>query len=105
MTLLDVLKLIDKESFPLTVDEDETFNTIPQSTFEITICFMSEEETWLTCNIQNEILVPWYDCEVSCISPNSDNINSICVWLYDVEYIKKNYSQHLRKENGGKVYE
>lgn len=95
ITLLDVLKLIGKDYFPMTVCKSGTFDTRPQSVYEVTICFMCEEETWLTCNIQNEILVPWYDCEVLSIKPNSDNKNSICVWLHDEEYIKKHYPQHL----------
>lgn len=98
MTLLDVLKLIEKDFFPMTVCKDGSFDTRPQSVFEVTICFMCEEETWITCNIQNEILVPWYDCEVSSIHPNSNNGNSICVWLHDEEYIKKYYPQHLWEE-------
>ena len=97
MTLLDILKLIDGsgEYFPLEEDEYGQFDTRPDSVFQVTICFMCEEETWLTCNIQNEILVPWWDCEVSSIHPDSDNKNSICVWLKDRDYIKKNYSHHV----------
>lgn len=98
MTLLDVLKLISKDLFPVQVDDDGYINTIPESSFEVTICFQCEEETWLTCNIQNEILIPWYDCEVSAITPNSNNSNSICVWLKHEEYIKKNYIQHIFKK-------
>ena len=98
MALLDVLNLIDKDYFPVTVCKDGVIDTRPQSGFEVTICFMSEKETWLTCNIQNEILIPWYDCKVSSIQPNIYNNNSICIWLHDREYIKKNYPQHLCEE-------
>lgn len=95
MTLLDVLKLVSKDLFPVSVDKDGNFNTIPDSVFEVTIRFMCDEETWLTCNIQNEILVPWYDCEVTAITPHDDNKNSICVWLKHEDYIKEHYPQHL----------
>ena len=97
MTLLDILKLIDgsNEYFPLEEDKRGDFDTRPDSVWQVTICFMCEEETWLTCNIQNEILVPWWDCEVTSIHPDDDHKNSICVWLKDGEYIKKNYPQHV----------
>ena len=95
MTLLDLLKLISRDYFPVTVDQDGDLDTRPQTIYNVTLCFMCEEETWLTCNIQNEILVPWYDCEVSSIEPDTDNKCSICVWLKHNDYIKKNYPQHL----------
>lgn len=95
MTLLDILKLIGSpEYFPPTMElngrKPFDIDTRPQSVFQVTICFMCEEETWLTCNIQNEILIPWYDCEVVGISP-SDERYSICVWLNDKEYLYKNF--------------
>ena len=96
MTLLDVLKLISKDFFPPVMEVDkrniDIIDTRPQSTFNVTICFMCEEETWLTCNIQNEILIPWYDCEVSSIQPDTTNENALCVWLKDKEYIKNKFS-------------
>lgn len=99
MTLLDILKLIDgnEEYFPLEEDERGHFDTRPNSAWNVTICFMCEEETWLTCNIQNEILVPWWDCEVKAINPDDEHKDSICIWLKDSEYIKKNYPQHVIK--------
>lgn len=97
ITLLNILKLIADDYFPVIVDEDGSIDTRPQSVFKVTICFMCEEETWITCNIQNEILVPWYDCEVSNIYPDKDNI--LCVWLKDEKYIKENFSQHLIRGN------
>ena len=93
MTLLDVLKLIENDFFPLEMDDRGAIDSRPQSVFCVTICFMCEEETWLTCNIQNEILVPWYDCEVNSIHPGDDN--SICVWLKDEEYLKEHFAKHL----------
>lgn len=94
MTLLDFLKFIQDDAFPLEKDK-WGIDSRPQSVFEVTICFMSEEETWLTCNIQNEILIPWYDCEVRAIMPDDGNKNAICVWLKDTEYLMKNYPQHI----------
>lgn len=95
MTLLDILKLIEDDYFPIEADK-YGLDTRPQSVFNVTICFMCEEETWLTCNIQNEILVPWYDCKVTSIHPDSDNKYSICVWLDDANYLKEHYPQHIK---------
>lgn len=99
MTLLDILKLMEKDYFPVTVDKDGNLDTRPESIYNVTICFMCEEETWLTCNIQNEILIPWYDCEVNSIEPDNDHKDSICVWLKDSEFIRNNYPQHLFYED------
>ena len=95
MTLLGILKLIGgSDYFPPTMERKSgkpfDIDTRPQSVFQVTICFMCEEETWLTCNIQNEILIPWYDCEVVGISPSEERY-SICVWLNDEEYLYKNF--------------
>ena len=97
MILLDVLKLIEKDAFPLTFDEKTGIDSRPDSVFEVTLCFMCEEETWITCNIQNEILIPWYECEVISIQPDNIHENSILVWLNDTEYLKKNYPKYLKK--------
>lgn len=97
MILLDVLKLIENDAFPLTFDEKTGIDSRPDSIFEVTLCFMCEEETWITCNIQNEILIPWYECEVISIQPDNIHENSILVWLNDTEYLKKNYPKYLKK--------
>lgn len=105
MKLIDVLKLIEHEYFPPVMEiRKGKFNGIdtrPQSVFNVTICFMCEEETWLNCNIQNEILIPWYDCEVSSIHPDDDNKNSICVWLKDEEYLMQNFRHCLVVDETG----
>lgn len=99
LTLLDVLKLIKNDSFPPVMEikngQLNGIDTRPDSVFEVTICFMCEEETWLTCNIQNEILIPWYDCEVESIQPDDFHKNAICVWLKDEEYLKDNFEHCL----------
>ena len=99
MTLLDILKLIKDDEFPPVMElrngKLDGIDTRPQSVFEVTICFMCEEETWLTCNIQNEILIPWYECEVESIQPDDRNRNAICVWLKDDEYLKNNFEHCL----------
>ena len=98
MTLIDVLKLISSEYFPPVMEtrhgKISCINSIPQSIFKVNICFMAEEETWITCNIQNEILIPWYDCEVSSAYP--DMSFTMNIWLKDAEYLNNNYSNHIQ---------
>ena len=110
MTLLDVLKLIERDYYPPVMELKngvlDGIDSRPQSVFEITLCFMCEEETWLTCNIQNEILIPWYDCEVTSIHPDDIHPNSSCVWLKDEEYLNSKFKHHLEfKETRGKADE
>lgn len=92
-TLIDLLKLIHREQFPLTAYKFG-LDSQPQSVFTVTIAFQSNQETWLTVNIANEILVPWYDCEVDAIE-GSERECDIVVWLKDVEYIKQHWAQHV----------
>lgn len=94
MILYDLLNLIHDDCFPLVADE-YGIDSRPNSVFTITLCFMSEEETWETVNIQSAILIPWYLCEVSSIN-GSDKENDICVWLKDTEYVKKYFSQYIK---------
>ena len=91
MKLLDLLRLIDEEAFtPATVNEDGSYRKL-RTVFEVTILF-NVEEPGVTCNIDNEILIPWYDCKILNITPHSENRNSICVWLDYKEYIQKKLS-------------
>ena len=95
MILKELLKLIENDDeFIPEVSEHEIY-CMPNSVFKITLSPMCEEETWLNCNIQNEILIPWYDCEVTSIHPDDDNKNSICVWLKDEEYLMQNFKHCL----------
>ena len=93
------MELMHNDIYPLIDEGPDEFDTRPQCNAKIAICFMCEEESWLTCNIQNEILVPWYDCEVKSIYPDDDYIR---VWLDDYNYLKKNYPQHIMKKEGDK---
>lgn len=93
--LLDLLKMIDKESFPL-IYEDGILDTRPDSIYEVVICFMCEEETWIRCHIKNEILVPWYDCEVKCVEPFDEK--AIQVWLDDEKYLLDNFPGYIKQK-------
>ena len=101
MTLIQLLQLIEGRSYisiPLIADKTG-FDTRPQSCYKVTLCFMCEEETWVTVSTYSEILVPWYDCEVKSIQPDADHDDAICVWLNDTEYLLRNSSQYcIRRE-------
>lgn len=103
MKLIDLLKLIQSDQYPLR-GNNCTIDSRPDSVFTITICFMSENETWVTVNVASEILVPWYDCKVQAIQGGSgDKKNNIEVWLRDVDYVKKHWARHIKwaDDNGG----
>ena len=102
MKLIDLLKLIegnDYISIPLVADK-YGFDTRPQSVYKVTLCFMSEEETWTTISTYSAILIPWYDCEVKSIQPDPYKDDSLCVWLNDTEYLISRYPQYcIRKDD------
>ena len=96
MTLMQLLQLIEGDnyiSFPLVADKSG-FDTRPQSVFKVTLCFMCEEETWVTVSTYSEILVPWYCCKVKRIHPDPYIDDSICIWLDDTEYLLSRYPQY-----------
>lgn len=102
MTLIRLLQLIegnDYISIPVIADKNG-FDTRPQSGFKVTLCFMCEEETWVTVSTYSEILIPWYGCRVKSIQPDPDHDDSICVWLDDTEYLLETCSGYcIRKED------
>lgn len=101
MTLIQLLQLIegyDYLTLPLLADKTG-FDTRPQSCYKVTLCFMCEEETWITVSTYSEILIPWYGCHVKSIQPDSDHADAICVWLDDADYLLNNFSQYcIRKD-------
>lgn len=97
--LRDVLNLISKEEFPLIYEDDE-INFLPNTSFKICLSFMAEESTWITCNIEHAILIPWYDCKVTAINPMGDDV--IQVWLDYSNYLKDRYSYYLEDKDNDK---
>lgn len=95
MKLIEILKLIDEEITPFLYDE-YGIDSRPNSIFKVTICFMCEEETWITCNVKNEILIPWYDCHVSGI--RASNEDTIEIWLKDEKYIKEKFPEYIKEK-------
>ncbi len=94
MILYDIIKAMDKEVIPFTIDE-YGINCIPESNTYIDLCFMCEECTWITVNIYSPILIPWYDCEVSNITPRDEN--TIQVWLKTEEFLEYCYDKYVKR--------
>ena len=98
MILFEVLKLISRDRLPLVLEKDDrgqiSIDSRPDSVYKICLCFMCEEETWITTYPESEILVPWYECEVAAISP-SDEPNTLEIWLKSAKYLKEKFSQWL----------
>lgn len=101
MTLIELLKMVSPDSVPLRVGKNEVgrydIDSRPQSVFRVSICFMAEEETWITCPIESEILVPWYRCEVKAFQPAETNY-TLEVWLRDIDYLMNNFKDDLVKK-------
>lgn len=67
----------------------------PDSVYKITLCFMAEEETWMTCDLNNIVLLPFYDCEVSSFQPGDEY--TIEVWLKYEDYVMERWKDHLQE--------
>lgn len=98
ISLFEALCLINKYDLPLKVRKcklgcgysiDCRSNTI----FKVNICFMAEEETWITCDITSPILIPWYDCLVTSMYPETEEITNI--WLEHESYIINNFIDNV----------
>ena len=101
MKLIDVLRMIDEDAWQPEMIEDKRpsgkivydIDSRPESVWKIRLCFMCEE-TWVTVNIRNAILIPWYECEVSSFQPG--DTYTLDVWLKESDYyIEKGYTQYL----------
>ena len=98
ITLFDILKLLFDRHWPGGITEGgEVYINPPLESDLVTICFTDNEETWITCEAQCAILIPWYGCEVYGLDRN-DRDNSIMIWLVFEDYLKNNYSHCLWKE-------
>lgn len=95
MTLYELLLLIDSDSVPLLEDGSGTIDCRPQTSYHITLRFMAEQETAETVNISSPLLIPWYDCEVYSINPNT--AYSIDAWLRWEKHIKYHWHERIEK--------
>lgn len=84
MKLLDILKMIDKEyDFEADVPVKD-YDIRPSSVFKICLCFMSEEETWVTVPATHPILRQYYYAEVHSFYPEDNN--TLAVWLKEKDW-------------------
>ena len=74
MKLFELLRSIGEENIPI-----RCFDQIPDTDYQVRICFGCENSTHFTCNIENAILYPWYHIEVKSIFPVDKT--TIEVWL------------------------
>lgn len=94
MILKELLRLIETDDeFIPEITECQIY-CIPNSIFKITLSPMCEEETWVTLSVYSPLLVPWYRCEISSITPVDDK--TIQVWLRDREFLLENYKDDIR---------
>ena len=94
MILKELLRLIETDDeFIPEVSEREIY-CVPNSVFKITLSPMCEEETWVTLSVYSPLLVPWYRCEVTSITPVDDE--TIQVWLRDRDFLLENYKDDIR---------
>lgn len=89
MTLYELIKLVEKDVTPIIYEGNDIVCYNPGS-IKLTICLSDNEEFWVTCDIANPILIPWYDCKVTCIYPISED--SLEIWLDGVKYLRDKYT-------------
>lgn len=99
MTLFELIKLVEKDVTPILYEGNYIICYNPGS-IKLTICLSDEEDFWVTCDIANPILIPWYDCKVTCIYPSEDRLE---VWLDGVKYLQDKYPATYFREKELKV--
>lgn len=99
ITLLDILKLMFDRHWPGGITKDgEVYINPPLESDPVTICFTDNEETWITCEAQCAILIPWYGCQVYGLDRNDRN-NSIMIWLAFEDYLSRCCPEYLWRDN------
>ena len=94
MKLIEILKMIERH---YNYEDDmpvKDYDIRPDSVFTITLCFMSEEETWVTVPITHPILRQYYYADVSSASPDG---YSLQCWI-----AKKDWFPPIPKWEGKK---
>jgi len=85
--LKDILELMQPTS-GLPDGWDVFDNILPGGSEKVQICFMSEEETWITTYPEHPILIPFYDCPVVAIGPSYTKADTIQIWLGFTTYLQ-----------------
>ena len=80
ITLRQVLQLLDScQPLPDEWTSGDYSDIRPRSSYKVCLCFMCEEETWVRTYPGHPILIPWYGCLVTSISPQEDD--TLEIWL------------------------
>lgn len=95
VNLYDVLRLLNyDEDMPDALLERDPESYLPYNHTNIKLCFMSEEETWISTYSGHPILILLYSYPVTKISPIKDN--EIEIWM-DVDLWYREYTANLLK--------
>ncbi len=92
LKLIDFLKLIASDIFPIEYDPNFNVYSNFRTSFDVNIHF--GDDVFIRCNIANPILVPWYDETIQAISPV--DLYCIDVWL-DSSGIRNLYSEYIKE--------
>jgi len=86
LKLRDVLEVLLGSSEPLPDKWKKGFEDIrSDSSYMVRLCFMCEEETWVRTYPAHPLLIPWYDCMVTAISPEGED--ELAIWLDYVPFV------------------
>lgn len=83
MKLIDVLKKIESHYDFESDNPVKDYDIRPDSVFKITLCFMCEEETWVTVPVTHPILRQYYYARVMHFAPDEDALQ---VWLNEKDW-------------------
>ena len=92
LKLIDVLKLMDPEPFPLQYHCNDDYYYNCRVGLEVSIQF--GEDYFVRCDIGNPILIPWYDAPVKALCPADDHC--IEIWL-DSSGVRDLYSEYIKE--------
>lgn len=99
LKLRDVLEVLLGSSEPLPDKWIKGFEDIrSDSSYMVRLCFMCEEETWVRTYPAHPLLIPWYDCMVTAISPEGED--ELAIWLDYVPFVNNLIGG--RKQEDGK---
>ena len=87
MKLRTVLELLDHTEVMPDKRQAKWEDIRSGSSYKIRLCFMCEEETWICTYPHHPILIPWYDCDVTSISPYDED--TLDIWLDYIPFWQK----------------
>ena len=99
MKLYEVLKMILPDFEDRMTQVEKLKDCRPETVFTITLCYMSEEETWITIPVDHPILTFLYGIEIASFSPNE---NTLQCWVKETSWFNKSHIdiEELKKAFG-----